>query len=260
MKAAWVLPHPTLPWPDGHQTRAEIACRALPGLHLVDSPTLLDIIPWELAVFDTWGESRCAMAADKLQAEGVPIVSIARALNQPSILPEPAWDLELQPGPYEATRGTVIGPLVDVVPAEVTTDVLVVVSSRRPLPHPWWEQVVSELRAASIDFTVLSVLPETAPNVTGRGVDWIGRANVVIGGAGAAGLYEALWAGKPLVARAFSLEQHDRLTNAIRAGEAVVSAKDLPITEALARARAMAPLGVRPNGAAELAQLLGALA
>ena len=70
MKAAWVVPHPTMPWPDGHTSRAEVACNAVPGLFKVETLEHLSIIPWDLAVFDTWAESRCAAGAHQLQARG----------------------------------------------------------------------------------------------------------------------------------------------------------------------------------------------
>ena len=190
----------------------------------------------------------------------MPIVSIARALNQPTTMIEPEWDLVIQPGPFEKAGGKVIAPLVEVMPAKAETDVLVVVSNYRPSGvHSWWQEVINELRDAGTDFTVLSYLPLSGvETVTGSGAEWVGKANVVVGAAGAGGLYEALWAGKPLVARAFNKEQHTRLAAAERAGEAIVPVEG-SVSDAIKKARRMKTKGQRPNGTTKLATLLGGL-
>lgn len=249
---AWIMPHPPLSRPDGHQTRARVAQAALPGLQVVDA--IPDTAIWDTVIYDTWPTSQSKHHVAAFQAQGARLISIARALNAPAP-DQPTWDLALQPGPYERQRGQVIGPLVDIRPSTIpTVDVLVVVSERAS--NPWWAHVIEELRAMNVDFKVLSwepILDEVV--VSGYGPDWICQANLVIGGAGTGTLYETLWAGKPLIAKAFNVEQMTRRFAAVDAGEAVTAA-DWSVRRMVAAARDQQPLGLRQNGAAELVALL----
>ena len=256
---AWVLPHPAPLWADGHTARASVAGAV--GFRVVERRSEL-AQEWGAVAFDTWGGSQLADEAYPLVDRGVPIVSIYRALNDPPIRPEPRWALELQPGPYERTRGLVLDPLVTVpTDKEPSIDVLVVVS-RAQLEMRWWIAVIDALRAERVQHEVLSdvLVPGHSSN-RGRGVDRVCEARVVVGGAGGGLLYEALWAGRPLVARPLTREQEIRLHAARGAGEAVVEveyAEDVP--GAVLRALEIPTLGRRetsgpPTLAAEVARV-----
>ena len=261
MKIAYFLPHPLPAWPEGHASRAICVAQAVEGVTVVDRPRSKE--DWDLAIFDTFGEmpSWAVAEASRLVIAGVPIVSVARALNRPSTNPILPWSLVVQPGPYEGTEGEALAPLVRVAPvADTALDVLLVVSGR-PGSDQYWTGVVNELREARLNFAVLADgLPVVGPHVseTHPGHEWIARSTVVVGGSGAGTLYEALWAGKRLVSHPFTIEQRLRLTAAQEAGEAVVDSKG-SVVDAIESVRSMQPLGYRENGVPRLAALLRGL-
>jgi hypothetical protein len=254
----YVLPHPIPPWPEGHVTRANIVAQAIPDLVIVDRPGPRQ--KWDAAIFDTYGEAAmwATLEARACVAERTPIVSIERALSERTTRQPMPWDLRVVPGPYEGTSGEVIDPLVRVAPeAPVALDVLVIVS-RRPSQDHWWPEVGRQLREAKVDYLILTAdrIPGES-NVTGVGPDWIAAANVVIGGAGMS-MYEALWAGKRLVAKPFSVEQQTRLDGARNAGEAAVEITG-SVVDAIAKVRGMEPIGRREPGTARFGAMMAGL-
>ncbi len=255
----YIMPHRRRPFPEGHFSRAAYLASLCPGMHIYDEyePVLG---PWAALVLDTYeaGMSVPAQAeADWWAPRGVPLVSVSRTLDGDPAQERDDWALQVKVGPYEDSPGLDVGPLVAVSDAPAAGSDLLLVVSRWREGRFWLRDAARVLGDAALAVTHT---PMPCPYVEGYAPDWIAGSEVVIGGAGGGNLYETLWAGKRLVAKAFCSEQKKRLDAAVAAGEAIVEVEAVEeIPDAVERVRAMIPIGRRQTGGGEFARLMGSL-
>jgi hypothetical protein len=257
MRTAYYLPHPYSETEnDGHRARVETVTAVLGDLSPVWTPEMIG--DPDLLIVDTNPlgfrlELRSKLL--ELHGNGTKLVFVGRTIDHGFETIPDLYDLVVAPA-YEDVPGERIGPLVK-LSAERDIDLpTLVISSERTWRLDWWK---SAIRAANAPYLTTNPVQDIGGHLRGRGSDLVARADVVVTSSSMA-MYEALWSGCAVVAKAFTPAEQRRLAKTIAGGESVVSVESPnEVADAIEAVREMPRLGRRPTGAAEFAEMVKAL-